>query len=511
MLESVFKRRNGEGRGTNVRESSIPHRQQEEQHADAAPRRQKKPLRLAALTAAATAVLSGGGGGNADSDTNDDEESPYDGVDAAEAADASKGAVAFSVVVQSLAAAYIFAVVAATTIDGKRRDTYDASVYSSTAVGDATAAPSLSLSDEGRLAMVLSSLAARGETFSGSPLLHAMASFAVRTLSLLSSSFPSFPSSPPFASTNTPSSLLHRIVTVYLPHSVAVWIAAAVLFAVLWNSIHFYVWGSSPGFAGRGWGEVDATQPQLQEAVAANSCGRSSACVPPASLSMPAKEEGTGSVVREEMLAVDGARNSREEAPIPPLLPSSLPHSLPLRRCGKCRLSQPLRSKHCNKCGRCVLKYDHHCFWLGTCVGERNHFRFVVLLAIGTVYLFLGAGLFFGPLSGWRDATAPPAAAPLGGWGGGRGGMGRAKRVEKESDSADGCRLLLLLYSGLCRVSALKLRLNFVVLPRPLLCLRLLLSLRLSSSRVPMSIFVLSNGSITGRSFLTCSPTLCRF
>uniref|UniRef100_A0A8C7Z639 Palmitoyltransferase n=1 Tax=Oryzias sinensis TaxID=183150 RepID=A0A8C7Z639_9TELE len=64
------------------------------------------------------------------------------------------------------------------------------------------------------------------------------------------------------------------------------------------------------------------------------------------------------------------------EAMIPrPLAPQ-------LRRCGFCRLQQPMRAKHCRTCRRCVRRFDHHCPWLENCVGERNHRWFVVYLLV---------------------------------------------------------------------------------------------------------------------------------
>jgi DHHC palmitoyltransferase len=51
-----------------------------------------------------------------------------------------------------------------------------------------------------------------------------------------------------------------------------------------------------------------------------------------------------------------------------------------LRRCERCNISQPLRTKHCHDCDRCVATFDHHCFWIGACVGEMNHRRFVLML-----------------------------------------------------------------------------------------------------------------------------------
>ncbi|KAM6985742.1 palmitoyltransferase ZDHHC12-B-like [Aplochiton taeniatus] len=60
------------------------------------------------------------------------------------------------------------------------------------------------------------------------------------------------------------------------------------------------------------------------------------------------------------------------------------------RRCGRCLLQQPMRSKHCQTCQHCVRRYDHHCPWIENCVGERNHRWFVLYLAVQLLVLLWG-------------------------------------------------------------------------------------------------------------------------
>lgn len=57
--------------------------------------------------------------------------------------------------------------------------------------------------------------------------------------------------------------------------------------------------------------------------------------------------------------------------------------------CKRCRVYQPLRSKHCRDCERCVLTHDHHCPWIGTCVGENNRMWFLGFLILQEVELVL--------------------------------------------------------------------------------------------------------------------------
>uniref|UniRef100_A0A8C1Z0H8 Palmitoyltransferase n=1 Tax=Cyprinus carpio TaxID=7962 RepID=A0A8C1Z0H8_CYPCA len=64
--------------------------------------------------------------------------------------------------------------------------------------------------------------------------------------------------------------------------------------------------------------------------------------------------------------------------------------SIRLRRCGRCLVQQPMRSKHCQTCQHCVRRYDHHCPWIENCVGERNHRWFVLYLAVQLVVLLWG-------------------------------------------------------------------------------------------------------------------------
>ncbi|XP_048850544.1 palmitoyltransferase ZDHHC12-A [Brienomyrus brachyistius] len=60
------------------------------------------------------------------------------------------------------------------------------------------------------------------------------------------------------------------------------------------------------------------------------------------------------------------------------------------RRCGRCLLQQPMRSRHCQTCRYCVRRYDHHCPWIENCVGERNHRWFVLYLAVQLLVLLWG-------------------------------------------------------------------------------------------------------------------------
>uniref|UniRef100_A0A087YLM0 Palmitoyltransferase n=1 Tax=Poecilia formosa TaxID=48698 RepID=A0A087YLM0_POEFO len=64
--------------------------------------------------------------------------------------------------------------------------------------------------------------------------------------------------------------------------------------------------------------------------------------------------------------------------------------SLHQRRCSRCLLQQPMRSKHCQTCQHCVRRYDHHCPWIENCVGERNHRWFVLYLALQLLVLLWG-------------------------------------------------------------------------------------------------------------------------
>ncbi|CAE8717227.1 unnamed protein product [Polarella glacialis] len=52
------------------------------------------------------------------------------------------------------------------------------------------------------------------------------------------------------------------------------------------------------------------------------------------------------------------------------------------RWCKRCKLYQPLRTKHCHDCGRCVRTHDHHCPWIGSCVGENNRVLFLWFLIL---------------------------------------------------------------------------------------------------------------------------------
>eukprot|EP00933_Yihiella_yeosuensis_P034448 TRINITY_DN27933_c0_g1_i1.p1 TRINITY_DN27933_c0_g1~~TRINITY_DN27933_c0_g1_i1.p1 ORF type:complete len:419 (+),score=28.37 TRINITY_DN27933_c0_g1_i1:101-1357(+) len=59
------------------------------------------------------------------------------------------------------------------------------------------------------------------------------------------------------------------------------------------------------------------------------------------------------------------------------------------RWCKRCKLYQPLRTKHCHDCGRCVRTHDHHCPWIGSCVGERNRVLFYWFLLLQSVELLV--------------------------------------------------------------------------------------------------------------------------
>ncbi|XP_064420441.1 palmitoyltransferase ZDHHC12-A [Latimeria chalumnae] len=67
-----------------------------------------------------------------------------------------------------------------------------------------------------------------------------------------------------------------------------------------------------------------------------------------------------------------------------------VPKAMRLRRCGHCKLQQPMRAKHCESCRYCVRRYDHHCPWIENCVGERNHPFFISYLAVQLIVLFWG-------------------------------------------------------------------------------------------------------------------------
>lgn len=53
--------------------------------------------------------------------------------------------------------------------------------------------------------------------------------------------------------------------------------------------------------------------------------------------------------------------------------------------CSKCRITQPLRSKHCDECNKCVRQYDHHCNCAGTCIGQDNRRLFLLYVMMQTI------------------------------------------------------------------------------------------------------------------------------
>ncbi|XP_061589209.1 palmitoyltransferase ZDHHC12-B [Cololabis saira] len=92
--------------------------------------------------------------------------------------------------------------------------------------------------------------------------------------------------------------------------------------------------------------------------------------------------------------------NDEQENMIPPPV-----KSLRQRRCRRCLVQQPMRSKHCHTCQRCVRRYDHHCPWIENCIGERNHRWFILYLLLQLLVLTWGCWLCWTGLSvapSWR-------------------------------------------------------------------------------------------------------------
>eukprot|EP00397_Hematodinium_sp_SG-2012_P030197 GEMP01031964.1.p1 GENE.GEMP01031964.1~~GEMP01031964.1.p1 ORF type:complete len:314 (+),score=49.96 GEMP01031964.1:31-972(+) len=75
-----------------------------------------------------------------------------------------------------------------------------------------------------------------------------------------------------------------------------------------------------------------------------------------------------------EMASLDGTKNGIQQ-----------------RFCDKCKMDQPLRTKHCHDCGWCIRTHDHHCPWLGNCVGENNRASFLWFLT----FQFIELGIYF--------------------------------------------------------------------------------------------------------------------
>ncbi|CAJ0585829.1 unnamed protein product, partial [Mesorhabditis spiculigera] len=61
---------------------------------------------------------------------------------------------------------------------------------------------------------------------------------------------------------------------------------------------------------------------------------------------------------------------------------------IPLRECGSCKSSFPIRSCHCRFCGRCTLRAERHQPLLGTCVGVAT-LRYQIALSIHLLLLGL--------------------------------------------------------------------------------------------------------------------------
>ncbi|XP_072017944.1 palmitoyltransferase ZDHHC12-B-like [Amphiura filiformis] len=91
----------------------------------------------------------------------------------------------------------------------------------------------------------------------------------------------------------------------------------------------------------------------------------------------------------EEEIGVEGEENTATSESATMLNTTSNGSLVRLRKCGFCKIKQPVRSKHCEDCSRCVRKFDHHCPWLENCVGESNHrFFWLFLLTESTLIVW---------------------------------------------------------------------------------------------------------------------------
>mmetsp|Transcript_116568 Transcript_116568/g.310103 ORF Transcript_116568/g.310103 Transcript_116568/m.310103 type:complete len:300 (-) Transcript_116568:59-958(-) len=105
----------------------------------------------------------------------------------------------------------------------------------------------------------------------------------------------------------------------------------------------------------------------------------------------PGSDGAPGAVDAGRVQKRRGAGGGNDEAGAVPDHAPPLQCGQELRWCNRCRLYQPLRTKHCRDCGRCVRTHDHHCPWVGTCVGENNRVIFYWFLVFQCAEL----GAFF--------------------------------------------------------------------------------------------------------------------
>ncbi|KAJ3452877.1 palmitoyltransferase zdhhc12-related [Anaeramoeba flamelloides] len=100
----------------------------------------------------------------------------------------------------------------------------------------------------------------------------------------------------------------------------------------------------------------------------------------------PIHQQETNELDRFEIVSsTDTSKNDCEQNHVSILNENKNLSANQLRFCEKCKIWQPLRSKHCKICDRCVRRYDHHCTLIGNCVGERNHFIFTTYLCFKSI------------------------------------------------------------------------------------------------------------------------------
>lgn len=122
-------------------------------------------------------------------------------------------------------------------------------------------------------------------------------------------------------------------------------------------------------------------------------CSRLPRCRRIAAKARPTDKVMSVNDIQDEELAVFGEfedeglpgpklQKRRSHDPGTPVASSNGHGGPELRWCNRCRVYQPIRSKHCRDCGRCVRTHDHHCPWVGNCVGENNRVLFLWYLSL---------------------------------------------------------------------------------------------------------------------------------